>query len=209
MNVAAVKELFLGITGKDMTSQLDNPESYAQLLHDAKILATKVVTLDNKVKHGLMIDGKEVLSQGDGNAMSIKFTALVGLCDRVQAYNSQAKMRNLPWSAEELQGVFAAKSLIAEAEKYLKFVEEFRIKISYLSQAKQYIADKDFENEMAEHYANAYSLIHFAGTDNHTAGNRKKFGGMECETPIEDEQDFIRKVFSGEMKPFKLELEEA
>lgn len=148
MNVPAVKELFLGITGKDMTSQLDNPESYAQLLHDAKLLATKVVTLDNKIKHGLMIDGKEVLSQADGNAMSIKFAALVGLCDRVQAYNSQAKMRNLPWSAEELQGVFSAKALISEAEKYLKFQEEFKIKISYLNQAIQYIADKDFESEI-------------------------------------------------------------
>ena len=66
---------------------------------------------------------------------------------------------------------------------------------------------KEQENAMAEHYANAYGLIHFAGTDNHTAGKRKTFGGMECETPIIDEQDFIAKVLSGEMKPFRLEVE--
>ena len=66
---------------------------------------------------------------------------------------------------------------------------------------------KEQENAMAEHYANAYGLIHFAGTDNHTAGKRKTFGGMECETPITDEQDFIAKVLSGEMKPFRLEVE--
>ena len=65
----------------------------------------------------------------------------------------------------------------------------------------------DFVNGLAEHYANSYSLIRFAGTDNHKAGGMRIFGGMESEIPIADEQDFIRQVFSGEMKPFRLEVE--
>ena len=114
--------------------------------------------------------------------------------------------------SQELQLLMDAGALIIQAHPYREasYIDHIRLYPRHVHGVEVYNAcRKDFENEMAEHYANAYSLIHFAGTDNHTAGNRKKFGGMECETPIEDEQDFIRKVFSGEMKPFKLELEEA
>lgn len=65
----------------------------------------------------------------------------------------------------------------------------------------------EFENEMARHYADAYGLLHFAGTDNHRAGKHTHFGGMESTTPIESEQDFIRQVLDGTMKPFRLETE--
>lgn len=148
MNVPAVKALFLGITGKDMSSQLQNPEAYAQLVTDAKALASKVVTLDNKIKNGLMIDGQEVLPRLTASQMSAKFSALAGLCDKVQSYNTPAKMRNLPWSAEQLQGVFTAIPMMSDAEKALKFQEEFQHRVSYLNQAKQYIADERFKKEI-------------------------------------------------------------
>ena len=64
----------------------------------------------------------------------------------------------------------------------------------------------ELENRMALHYADSYGLLHFYGTDNHLAGNRTTFAGMESETPLVDEQDFVRRVLSGEMKPFRLDL---
>lgn len=45
MNLAAVKELFIGITGKDMTSQLQNLGFAQQLVAQAKALAAKAVTV--------------------------------------------------------------------------------------------------------------------------------------------------------------------
>ena len=62
---------------------------------------------------------------------------------------------------------------------------------------------KDFENAMAEHYAQSYSLIPFAGTDNHKASGKTQLGGMQSETPIVDELDFVRRVKNGEMTPFR------
>lgn len=62
----------------------------------------------------------------------------------------------------------------------------------------------DFENEMAEQYAKNYSLLPFAGSDNHVGAARPTLGGMESETPVHDELDFVGKVLSGEMKIFKL-----
>ena len=67
----------------------------------------------------------------------------------------------------------------------------------------------DFENKMAGIYAKEYGLIEFAGTDNHHSKEKEdkhKFGGMESERPIENEQDFVKAVLGGEMKYFVLEI---
>ena len=61
----------------------------------------------------------------------------------------------------------------------------------------------DFENQLAEQYAENYGLLRFAGSDNHAAGLHKRFGGMATETPLTSVDDFISRVLSGEAKPFK------
>lgn len=63
---------------------------------------------------------------------------------------------------------------------------------------------KDFENRMAVHYADAYGLIPFAGTDNHNGKRIGRLAGMCSDEPILDEKDFIRRVRQGTMKPFSL-----
>lgn len=63
----------------------------------------------------------------------------------------------------------------------------------------------DFENEMAEQYAKNYSLLPFAGSDNHVGAARPTLGGMESDSPVHDEIDFVGKVLSGEMRIFKAE----
>ena len=65
----------------------------------------------------------------------------------------------------------------------------------------------DFVNSMGKLYAENYGLIEFAGSDNHSAGARTVLGGMQSETPIINEQDFIARVKSGEIVPFRREIE--
>ena len=64
----------------------------------------------------------------------------------------------------------------------------------------------DFENAMAEQYAENYGLPKFAGTDNHRAGVQTLFGGMSAESPIENEQDFVTRFKKGELEIFKLKF---
>ena len=64
----------------------------------------------------------------------------------------------------------------------------------------------EFENSMAKQYADNYSLIHFAGTDNHNAEGRTHFAGIETESPIENENDFISAVLGGAAKVFDLKI---
>ena len=59
-----------------------------------------------------------------------------------------------------------------------------------------------FENEMAKQYAANYGLLTFAGSDNHGEEEQVEFAGMQSETPIVDELDFVKKVLNGEMTTF-------
>ncbi len=60
----------------------------------------------------------------------------------------------------------------------------------------------DLENEMAAIYAEKYGLLPFAGTDNHSAGRRASYAGMQDETPLKDEADFVKRIKEGRMKLF-------
>jgi hypothetical protein len=66
----------------------------------------------------------------------------------------------------------------------------------------------DFENEMAAQYARNYSLIPFAGTDNHIGPLKVRLCGVEFDTPIADEADFVEKVKGGLANIFTLDTEE-
>lgn len=60
----------------------------------------------------------------------------------------------------------------------------------------------EFENTLAKQYADNYGLLYFAGTDNHVGAAKRDLAGMEAETPIADERDFIERVKSGKMQIF-------
>ena len=64
----------------------------------------------------------------------------------------------------------------------------------------------DFENGMADAFANAYGFVKTAGTDNHVSSKLKRLAGMESDTPLVDEADFISRVRNSEMNIFTIEL---
>ncbi len=64
------------------------------------------------------------------------------------------------------------------------------------------------ENEMAKIYAKHYSLLEFAGSDNHIAGRKTTLAGMCGKEPVPDEDAFVEAVKAGKMETFTLNLEE-
>lgn len=60
----------------------------------------------------------------------------------------------------------------------------------------------ELENKMAALYAENYGFYQTAGSDNHVAGGAESLAGMMSQTPVTDEQDFIRKIKTGEMELF-------
>ncbi len=64
----------------------------------------------------------------------------------------------------------------------------------------------EFENEMAQWYVDNYGLLPFAGSDIHGKEGHGERGGMCSETPVADEQEFVKKVLAGEMEIFHKSL---
>ena len=65
----------------------------------------------------------------------------------------------------------------------------------------------EFENEMANLFAQKYDLLKFAGSDNHSAANQDKLAGVCFDEPICSVEDFIEKVKNGTAEIFTLKHE--
>ncbi len=66
----------------------------------------------------------------------------------------------------------------------------------------------DFQNTLADQYADNYGLLKIAGSDNHGASRKRLLAGVCTEAPLESEQDFIRCVRAGEAQIFTFVNEE-
>ena len=112
--------------------------------------------------------------------------------------------------SQELQLLMDAGALIIQAHPYREanYIDHIRLYPRHVQAVEVFNACRtELENSMALHYANSYGLLHFAGTDNHVAGRRKLYAGMESDTPLKDEQDFIQRVLTGQMRCFQLTTE--
>ena len=124
-------------------------------------------------------------------------------------YLDHPEIQHMPCS-EKLTFMRHEGALIIQAHPYREanYIDHIRLYPRHVHGVETYNACRtELENAMAQHYAESYGLLPFAGTDNHLAGRRKTYGGMESETPLVDEQDFIQRILANQMKPFRLELE--
>ena len=60
------------------------------------------------------------------------------------------------------------------------------------------------ENDLASIAVRAYGLLPFAGSDNHIAAQLPRLSGLQFETPVRDEADFVSRVLAGEGELFSL-----
>ena len=102
-----------------------------------------------------------------------------------------------------------AGALVIQAHPYREasYIDHIRLFPRHVHGVEIYNAScRDFENSMAEHYVKQYGLIPFAGSDNHRAAQQTVLYGMRSEAPVKDEADFISKIKSGEMTPFRRDV---
>ena len=66
----------------------------------------------------------------------------------------------------------------------------------------------EFENKMADIYADSYGLYKIAGSDNHSGAAQEKLAGMECDIPVTSEAHFIELVKNGQAKIFTVSMEQ-
>ena len=113
--------------------------------------------------------------------------------------------------SEELKLMADCGALVIQAHPFraAHYIDHVRLYPGAVHGVEVYNAcNTDFENTVAEQYAENYGLIPFAGTDNHFADRQKRFGGMQTERPIADEFDFIALVKGRKAVPFRREMGE-
>jgi len=125
-------------------------------------------------------------------------------------YLSHPEIENMG-KTEMLALMAKSGAFIVQAHPFREasYIDHIRLFPRSVHAVETYNANRtDFENDMAEHYAEQYGLIKFAGSDNHTAALQAKLGGMQSDTPLSDELDFIERVRSGDIKPFRFDVEQ-
>ena len=111
--------------------------------------------------------------------------------------------------SEELPFLASHGALVIQAHPYRqdKHIDHIRLFPHCIEGVETVNACRtELENRMADIYADAYGFLKTAGTDNHIGSRITHLAGMECETPLVDESDFIRRVRNGEMKIFTLDI---
>ena len=99
--------------------------------------------------------------------------------------------------SELLTFLASAGALIIQAHPFREaaYIDHIRLFPRHVHGVEVYNASQnDFVNGLAKSYAKSYSLVSFAGSDNHIGARAKALGGMKSKTPITDEADFIEKV---------------
>jgi hypothetical protein len=148
LNEAALKAMFIGILGRDLSKQLKDPSTYTNLVSAANEWARKSVTLLSKVQGGYTKMGIEIISENEARNYRISFTAFSGFCDKLANYTSEAKMKNFQFSVDDINKILKAKPLLEKVEKQLDEITHFSEDISYLQQCKQYVTDDAFKQEL-------------------------------------------------------------
>lgn len=139
MNFAAIKELFLGIMGQDLSAQIDNPEVCSRLVVEAGLTSTRIVTLQNKIRNGVSIGDIDIIDMMEAGRLIHSLDAVRGVCDLTANFNTKAKLRNLQWSATELKQIFEAKANMSKIEHAIEVRDELKQRIDYLKQTIQYV----------------------------------------------------------------------
>ena len=152
VNRPLIRELSMGLfNGQDRSAEIDDPETsfFADMQVAAQQLATKAVTVAHQLRGGFQLVGVEILTPFDASTLCNRLDALKGMCDKIRNYNTKAKLRNLPWTKEAVhEKLFTDKEELLKWEKLLAEIEKFKFIISYLSEAKQYVADADLKKEI-------------------------------------------------------------
>lgn len=114
---------------------------------------------------------------------------------------NERKSRQLPYMRE-------AGALVVHAHPFREadYIDHIRLFPRGVEGVEVINAERtDFENKMAQMYADSYGFLNTAGSDNHVAKGAKRLAGMECDEAIDSVEDFIKKTRDGKMRVFTVE----
>ncbi len=149
LNLAALKTMFIGMLGHDLSNQLKAPTTYTHLVGAASDWAKRTVKVLHDIQGGYVFNGIEIIGVEEASDYNRELKAFSGFCDKLANYTSEAKIKNFPYSVDDLNKVLPAKNKVEALEKQLTELNLLSKDISYLQQCKQYITDNTFKEEVS------------------------------------------------------------
>lgn len=114
---------------------------------------------------------------------------------------NERKSRQLPYMMSE-------GALVVQAHPFREadYIDHIRLFPRGVEGVEVLNADRtDFENKMADLYADSYGFLKTAGSDNHWGKGAKRLAGLECEKAAVNEADFIKMLRDGKMRIFTID----
>lgn len=111
---------------------------------------------------------------------------------------------------EELQFFIDNGALVIHAHPFREssYIDHIRLFPRSVEGVETINANRtEFENKMADIYADNYGFVKTAGSDNHVGMAQNHLAGVCTETPIDDETDFMERIRTRKIKFFTLEQE--
>lgn len=158
-NEAALKVMFMGVLGRDLSKQTKDPSTYTALVSAANEWAKRAVTILSKIQGGVTSKGIEVISADQASKYRIGISAFSGFCDKLANYTSEAKIKNFQFSVEEINRILEAKPEVEKLENQLAEIKAFDADITYLQQCKQYITEDSFKLKVTEAINNLANIL--------------------------------------------------
>jgi hypothetical protein len=164
----------------------------------------------------LFSDYEKALKAGEGKDIKIFFGVEITLDGtdfliygpNKEFYLQNPQLESMPMR-KRLEFLISAGALAVHAHPFREahYIDHIRLFPRSVHAVETFNASRsEFENQMAEQYAGNYGLLKFAGSDNHSASDRKMLAGMEFDSPIADEYDFAKKIRAGEGRLFVTDL---
>lgn len=145
----------------------------------------------------------------EGVEMSYKGTdfLIYGLDE--QWYKSHSQIPEMK-KTDELKFLTENGALVIQAHPYreARYIDHIRLFPRSVEGIETINANRtDFENKMADIYADNYGFVKIAGSDNHIGDSQTHLAGICTDTPIIDEKDFMERVRKRQINIFTLEQE--
>jgi hypothetical protein len=87
-NEAALKAMFIGILGRDLSKQLKDPSTYTSLAQASTEWAKRAVTLSSIIQNGYTSNGITILSADEAKNHQNHFLVFSRFCDKLNSFNS-------------------------------------------------------------------------------------------------------------------------
>ena len=150
INLAAIKELFNGLLGRDLSPHLKEESTFISLKEAAQKWADRSARILHLVQGGFTWKGIEIVSESTATDLRIQLNNLKGFCDKLQNYTSEAKLKNFDFSAEQVVKFLGARTEVERIETQKQRITDFMDDISYLQVAKSYLFTGELKQRIEE-----------------------------------------------------------